>query len=58
MISQRGIRLEEGARMIKKKKIQKDINLFFLIRIVAEMRRRRITEAEIQVGYSNNDFET
>jgi hypothetical protein len=58
MTSQRGIRLEEGARMIKKKKIQKNINLFFLIRIVAEMRRRTITEAEIQVGYSNNDFET
>jgi len=44
--------------MIKKKKIEKGINLFFFIRIVAKIRRRRITEIEIQVGYSNNDFET
>jgi hypothetical protein len=52
-----GIILEEGVRTIKKKKIQKEINRFLLIRKMAKMKRPRMREAEIQVGYSNNDFE-
>jgi hypothetical protein len=58
MISQRGMRLELGARTIKKKKIAKGINLFFFIKIADKIKRSRITETEIQVGYANNDFET
>jgi hypothetical protein len=52
-----GMRLDVGARTMKKKKIEKEINLFFFIQKMAKMKRRRMTRAEITVGYSSKDFE-
>jgi hypothetical protein len=49
--------LEVGARIMKKQKTEKEINLAFLMDRAAEIKRRRMMEREMKVGYPNNDLE-
>jgi hypothetical protein len=58
IISQIGIKLDVGAKTKKNQPIQKKTNLFFLIREMARVKRRRMRMTEIRVGYSNRDLET
>jgi len=58
MMSQIGMMLEVGARIMKKQKTEKEISLLFLMSRVAQINRRRMMERERNVGYSKNDLET
>ncbi len=58
MMSQRGSRLEVGARTIRNQKMEKEVSLFFLARRVAKRRRRTMAEKERNVGYSKSDLWT
>jgi hypothetical protein len=57
MISGIGMMLEVGARTMKNQKIEKEINLFCLMRPVAKIKRKRMMEIDTKVGYSKRDFE-
>ncbi len=56
MMSQRGSKLEVGARTIRNQKMEKEISLFFLARRIAKTRRKATAEKHKKVGYSKSDL--